>query len=182
MRLEPIEKPRGLQARLAFWLSRRQFGRVVSPIRVMYTRAPRLGRLAYSISQTIEKGLSLDPELTLLVVSQSSLINGCAFCADLHRAQAVRAKLGSGKLDQLFDFESSPLFDERDRAALAYTAEITRDRKAADATFERLRRHFDEREIVEITWLNAVGNYFNLMALPLELEPDGLLELAQRAA
>ena len=71
---------------------------------------------------------------------------------------------------------------EKERAALAYTEEVTRTRDASDATFEALRAHFDDTEIFELTWLNAVGNYFNLMAVPLGLESDGLLELALERA
>jgi alkylhydroperoxidase family enzyme len=111
------------------------------------------------------------------------LLNNCTFCADLHLAQAVQAKLGRERFRDLPDFASSPHFSERERAALAYTEEITRQRKVSDATFARLRSHFSEKEIVELTWLNAVGNYFNLMAVPLELESDGLEEMAlQRAS
>ena len=51
-----------------------------------------------------------------------------------------------------------------------------------DATFERLRKHFNEREIVEITWVNALANYYNLINVPLELEADGLCAIAQRRA
>jgi len=94
----------------------------------------------------------------------------------------VQAKLGRERFRDLLDFASSPHFSERERAALAYTQEVTRERKASDATFERLRAHFSEKEIVELTWLNAVGNYFNLMAVPLGLESDGFEEIALRRA
>ena len=180
MRLEPIE-PRSLLLRIASWLSRRQLGAVISPIRIVYARAPRLARATFGISRAVEGGLHLDPELVLLVTTQSSLLNGCGFCADLHRAQAVRAKIGLEKFDGLLDVDESPHFTERERAALRYTAETTRERKVSDATFGALRKHFDEREIVELTWLNAVGNFFNLLAVPLEMESDGLTELALAA-
>ena len=49
-----------------------------------------------------------------------------------------------------------------------------------DAIFAALRPHFDEREIVEITWLCAVENSFNLINLPLEIESDGLCAIAER--
>lgn len=52
----------------------------------------------------------------------------------------------------------------------------------SDATYGELAKHFSEREIVEIVWANAVGNYFNLIAVPLGLESDGLAELALAAA
>lgn len=180
MRLAPIEHPRSLLVRIAYWVSKRQLGAVMSPMKVIYARVPRLLRTTLSILRASES-LSLDPALQLLVTTQSSLLNGCAFCADLHLAQAVQAKLGRERFRDLQDFAQSPHFSERERAALAYTEEVTRQRKVSDASFERLRAHFSEREIVELTWLNAVGNYFNLMAVPLGLESDGLEEIALQA-
>ena len=69
--------------------------------------------------------------------------------------------------------------NERERAALAYTEEATRHKRVSDATFETLRNHFNEREIVEITWVNALENYYNLINLPLEIESDGLCAIAE---
>jgi len=181
MRLEPIERPSSLLVRLAFLVSKRQLGAVMTPMKVIYARAPRLLRATLSLVRTGDS-LSLDPALKLLVSTQSSLLNGCGFCADLHRAQAIQAKLGRERFRDLADYAQSPHFSERERAALAYTEEITRHRKVSDATFERLRAHFSEKEIVELTWLNAVGNYFNLMAVPLGLESDDLEKLQARRA
>ena len=179
MRLAPIERPSNLLVRLGYWMSQRQLGGVMSPMKVMYARAPRLMRANLAIYRAIQ-ALSLEESLKLLVMTQSSMINGCSFCADLHRAQAVQAKLGRERFRDLLDFAASPHFSERERAALAYTEEITRERKASDASFERLRAHFSETEIVELTWLDAIGNFFNLMAVALELESDGFEEIALR--
>jgi AhpD family alkylhydroperoxidase len=182
MRFEPIEKPRGLLMRVAYWLSRRQLGRVMSSLSVVYARAPSIAWPGAFIVRTLEKGLSLEPELRLLVTTQSSQLNGCTFCADLHMAQAVQARIGLEKFKALPEFATSPLFSDRERAVLAYTDEVTRCRKASDATFDALRKHASEREIVEITWLNAIGNFFNLIAVPLELESDDFTALALRRA
>src|SRR5712691_248699 len=73
---------------------------------------------------------------------------------------------------------SSPI----ESAALAYVEEVTRNKRASDATFETLRKHFSEREIVEITWLNAIENYYNLINIPLEIESDGFCAIAQAQA
>jgi AhpD family alkylhydroperoxidase len=180
MRLAPIEEPRSLLLRIGYWLCRRQIGAVITPFKVIYARAPALGLVAAHISRVLEKGLRVEPELRLLVATQSSLLNGCGFCADLHRAQAVQARLGLEKFTALADFATSPLFSTRERAILAYTGEVTRRHTASDETFAELARHCDEREIVEITWLNAASNYFNLLSVPLGIESDGLLELTLR--
>jgi len=98
---------------------------------------------------------------------------------DIARAMAIREELGMEKLNALSEYRTSPLFSERERAALAYVEEATRNKRVSDTTFEALRKHFNEREIVEITWLNAVENYYNLINLPLEIESDGFCAIAQ---
>jgi len=182
MRLEPIEKPRGLLLRLAYRLSRRQLGKVMSSLSVIYARAPAVAWPGAWIVRAMERGLSLDRELRLLITTQSSLLNGCTFCADLHMAQAVQARIGLDKFKALPEFGTSALFTDRERAVLAYTGTVTRERRVPDAVFEALRKHASEQEIVEITWLNAIGNMFNLMAVPLELESDDFTALALRQA
>jgi alkylhydroperoxidase family enzyme len=57
--------------------------------------------------------------------------------------------------------------------------EITRHRHVSDATFETLRKNFNEREIVEITWINAIENYYNLISIPLEIGSDGFCAIAE---
>jgi AhpD family alkylhydroperoxidase len=162
---------------------RRQYGKVPDAFRVIYGNAPSLALTSASILRTTEKRLSLPEELRLLVATQSSLINGCTFCADLHHAQAIRMKLGAERFRDLMEFRTSPHYSEAERAALAFTEEVTRERKASDATFEALRSHFDDREIVELAWLNAIANFYNFQAVALELESAGLAEIAaQRAA
>ena len=80
------------------------------------------------------------------------------------------------------EFRTSPAFGELERAALAYSEEVTRERKASDETFAALRKHFDTQQIVELTWLNALGNFFTLISIPLGVENDGLLDLALQRA
>ncbi len=182
MRIPPVEKPRSLLARIAYAVTRRQFGKVPSAFQVVYGNAPNLLWPTYQIGQTLEKRLTLADELVLLVTTQSSLLNGCGFCADFHKAQAIQAKMGMERFNDLLEFRTSPHFSDAERAALAFTEEVTRERKVADATFEALRPHFSNQQIVELTWLNAIGNFFNLEAVALQLESDGLAELAARRA
>jgi alkylhydroperoxidase family enzyme len=68
------------------------------------------------------------------------------------------------------------VFDDAERAALAYAEEITREVDVADDTFGALRTHFDERAIVELTWLVARENYYNRLNRPLGIGSDGLCE------
>jgi AhpD family alkylhydroperoxidase len=181
MRLEPIEHPRSPLLRLAYRLSARQFGKVIAPLKVIYARKPRLLLLAAQIGRTMEKGLSLDPALRLLVQVQAARLNGCAFCEDLALAHAAQRKVGLERFRALDDFRASPLFSEREKAALAFAGEATRDRHVRDETWAEVRAHFTGTEIVELTWVNAAENYFNLQAHTLGLGSDELLARATRA-
>ena len=179
MRLQPIEKPQGLMMRFAFWMAQRQLGKVITPMKVLYTRVPGLLKPSYEIQKFEMKGIQLEPGLKFMITNLAAQINGCAFCVDIGQAVAIRSHLDMEKFKALSDFRTSPLFSERERAALAYVDEATRNKRVSEVTFDALRKHFNEREIVEITWLNAVENYYNLINLPLEIESDGLCALAQ---
>jgi AhpD family alkylhydroperoxidase len=181
-RIAPIERPTNPVTRFMYWMMKRRLGKVPTPAKVLHARMPRMFRLAWAEVQMLEKGLRLDAATADLVRIWPAMINECTFCVDIGKAVAVQHHLSLEKFDALPQYRTSPLFTERERAALAYVEEVTRTRRASDATFEALRRHFDDREIVEITWLNALENYFNLLNLPLGIEADGLCAIAQRRA
>jgi len=66
VRLEPIEKPKGLMMRIAFWMTRRQFGKVMTPMKVLYPRMPRMMKLSYEIVKFETKGIRLDVSADVL--------------------------------------------------------------------------------------------------------------------
>ncbi len=179
MRIAPIEKS-GPLMRLAGWMMRRQFGKSLTPWQVIFTRLPRAVPTQLAVYWGLEKGLSLAPDLQLLIQSHVASLNGCTFCVDIGRAIATYRGLTLEKLDAVASWRTSPLFDAAERAALGYVEEATRTKRASDATFAELRAHFDDRQIVAITWLNAVENYFNLLNGPLGIESDGLCAIAER--
>ncbi len=176
--IPPVERPRGLFMRLAWRASRKQFGEVIGPMKVIYARRPGLLLIAMLIHRTFEKGISLEPALRLLIQVQASRLNGCAFCEDLALATALRQKVGSERFAALEDFRTSGLFTEREKAALAFTEETTLHRHVSPATFAEARRHFSDDEVVELAWVNAAESYFNLQAHPLGIGADGLRERA----
>jgi alkylhydroperoxidase family enzyme len=163
-------------------MTKRRLGKVMTPMKVVYARMPKIFRLVYEEVKLVDKGLSVEPTINFLVRTRVAMINGCSFCVDIAKATAIQRHMTLEKFDALADYRTSPLYSERERAALAYVEEATRTKRVSDATFEALRRHFTEREIVEITWLNALENYYNLINLPLEIESDGLCAIAERRA
>jgi len=179
MRLQTIDKPTGLMMRIAFWATRREFGKVMSTMRVLFPRAPKMVKLFYEIQKFETNGMRLEKELHFMVATLVSQLNGCGCCTDISRSMVIRENLGLEKFNAILEYRTSPLFSNRDRAALTFVEEATRNKRVSDATFEALRDHFSEWEIVEITWLNAVHNYYNLLNVPLELESDGLCAIAE---
>ncbi len=179
-RLTPIEQPKGIFMKVAYALSRRMLGKVMTPMKVAYARVPPLTRLSLSIARIMDGKLSIDTELRLLLTAQVSSLNGCGFCLDMSHAMAVQEGIGLEKLSALDEYATHPAFTERERAALDYVSEATRTRRVTDATFERLRTHFDDAQIVEITFVNAAENYYNLFGGPLQIESDGLCAIQQK--
>ena len=134
LRLQPIERPRGLFTRLAYRIARRQFGKVITPLKVIYARKPVLAFAAQVITWIAESGLTLDPDLRLLVTMHVARLNGCAFCQDLNLARAMQERIGLERFTALPDHRTSDLFTERERVALTFAEEASRDKKVSDAT------------------------------------------------
>lgn len=175
-RLAPIEEPSSWCTRIAYALARWQQGTVITPLKVVWARMPEGMRLAYEMNQHEER-LTLDAEVHLLVKQFVARMNDCTFCQDIARAKAQQDAVSTEKLDALSQYDVHPAFTEAERAALTYAEEVTREVDASDETFAALRSHFSEREIVELTWLIAMENYYNLLNRPLGIGSDELCEL-----
>lgn len=177
LRLAALDVQPGLLLRAFNWLLRVRLGKVMTPSRVIYARFPTLLWRQLPLYHLAESGLSIGHDLRFLIEVRVSSLNHCTFCEDLHRKNAQLGKASRAKLAALDDFESSELFDERERVALRYVTEIIRTNTASDATFARLRACFSEREIIELTWLQAFTTYLNRMAVPLGIGSDGFCAL-----
>lgn len=176
--LTPIENPTSPVMKFAYAWSRRTFGKVMTPMKVIYARVPPLAMLEQKIHKTMD-GLSLESELKLLVQIKVSQLNGCPFCEDIGRAVALQKRIGTERFRHLHDYSCSDQFTPREKVALAFAEEATRDKRVSDATWKSVKELFSETEIVELTWLNAAENYFNLQAAVLGIESDNLAEIAR---
>jgi alkylhydroperoxidase family enzyme len=86
-------------------------------------------------------------ELCRVYVSRSVK---CEYCGNQRSTEAQQSGLSEGKMNDLLNFESSSLYDERQKAALAYAEAITWRLTPDDAFWERLGAHFSEEELVEL--------------------------------
>src|ERR1700752_3038279 len=125
MRLEPIDKPRGLMMRMAFWFTRRRFGKVITPLKVVTTRVPKSIKATYEISKMMEHGFTLDKELQHLLHAHISQVNQCHFCMDISEAFALSEGESLEKIRKLPHFREDLAFTPAERAALAYVEEVS---------------------------------------------------------
>jgi alkylhydroperoxidase family enzyme len=178
--LSPIEKPHGLMLRLAYFFTRRQFGKVLTPLKVHSARLPLAFGLFYAKIGKLDKRLTLPPELALLIREQVARINVCLFCIDIGRAFTIKASMNQAKFDALEEYKTNSLFSEKERATLDYATELTKEKKVAPETFAQLHRHFSEREICEIVWLVASEHVYNMTNIGLNIHSDMLCDIGRR--
>lgn len=178
--LPPIEKPKGLMMKLPYYFTRRQFGKVLTPLKVHSARLPLAFGLFYTKIGKLDRKLLLPPETALLVREQVARINVCLFCMDIGRSFAIKASMNVAKFDALEQYRTSTLFTDGERAALDYVTELTKDKKVNLDTFTRMSRHYSDREICEIVWLVASEHLYNITNIGLNIHSDMLCDISKR--
>jgi hypothetical protein len=99
--LAPIELPRGPMMKLVYAMTRRQFGKVLTPLKVFSARLPLAFGLFYSKISKLDKKLLLSPETAMLVREQVARTNVCLFCIDIGRLFTIKASMNQAKFDAL---------------------------------------------------------------------------------
>lgn len=95
----------------------------------------------------------------------------------------MRGEEGEAKMRQVADWRSSTLFSDAERAALDYAERITiTGQRVDDALFARLSAHFDEAQIVELTFAVALENFRSKFNVPLQVEAQGFCIVPQRTS
>jgi AhpD family alkylhydroperoxidase len=123
---------------------------------------------------------SLPPVLVDLVYLRVSQINNCAYCLDMHTRDLLKKGVKVEKLALLQAWhEAGELFDERERAALAWAESVTRvaETGVPDADYAAVRKVFDERELVDLTIAIGLMNTYNRMAIGFRNTPQAVLDL-----
>jgi alkylhydroperoxidase family enzyme len=178
--LSPIEEPQGLMMKLAYYFSRRQFGKVLTPLKVHSARLPFAFGLFYGKVGQLDKKLTLPPELVMLIREQVARINVCLFCMDIGRSFTIKASMNEAKFDALEQYRTSELFTDAERAALDYVTELTKEKKVDPSTFARVSHHYSEREICEIVWLVASEHLYNMTNIGLNIHSDMLCDISRK--
>ncbi|KAA2240717.1 carboxymuconolactone decarboxylase family protein [Chitinophaga agrisoli] len=178
--LAPIEQPKGLIMKLVYYFTRKQFGKVLMPLKVHSARLPTAFGMFYGKVSQLDKKLQLSKEMVMLIREQVARINICLFCMDIGRAAAIQASMNVAKFDALDKYSTSPLFNEAERAMLDYVTELTTHKKADTAAFARMAQHFTEREICEIVYIVASEHLYNITNIGLNIHSDMLCDISKK--
>jgi AhpD family alkylhydroperoxidase len=140
----------------------------MTPRMNIFQAAPEGSKAMVAVEASIEQS-GLEHGLLELVRLRASQINGCAFCIHMHADDAVKHGESNLRIHMLDAWRDSPLFTERERAALNWTESLTRIAKthAPDADYAQLQSQFSDREIAHLTLLVGAINLWNRVQIGL---------------
>lgn len=124
---------------------------------------------AYQAMFGLEKYLStskVDPILLALIKMRASQINGCAFCLNMHSADALKIGETEQRLFLLNAWRETTLFTKEEEAVLALTEEVTRiSNHVSDETYNKAASFFNEHELAQIIMAIVTINAWNRIAI-----------------
>ncbi|HNP19787.1 MAG TPA: carboxymuconolactone decarboxylase family protein [Fulvivirga sp.] len=115
----------------------------------------------------------LEKSLLELVKLRASQINGCAFCIDMHTKDARKAGESEQRLYTLSAWRETSFYTDRERAALELTEAMTliSNNGISDVQYEKVSKHFNEKEHVALTMAIIAINSWNRLAIGFRKEP-----------
>jgi AhpD family alkylhydroperoxidase len=173
----------GVRARMVFWFTRRALARLagrpahpdrmIEPLRV-YAHLPGVLRGYAKLEQATAGTRRLDRRYQALAELKAATVTGCAYCIDLGSEVARRWGVTEDELLALPQYETSPLFSEVDKLVLSYAEGMSRTPVDVPADLvTRLRQHFHDNQIVELTHLVSLENLRGRFNLALGIEAAG---------
>ena len=170
--VDPDARPQ--TATLAAQFTGKRGGKLINVYK-MLLHSPELAQTWFAHVNAVRWGTALDGRLRELLIIRIGHLNSCAYILKQHVPRlALPEGLTQADCDAIADWQPSTAFSPRERAALAYTDQMTREIEVADDIFAALNPHFSEREIVEITVLVGTYNMHSrvVRALDIDLEND----------
>jgi AhpD family alkylhydroperoxidase len=170
-----IAPPRRLGpfARLAAWVSKRDYGRLPAPLLVT-AHHPGILRGHGTFEWETGRAHSVDEKLKDLAMTKAAALVGCEWCLDIASAIGAKSGITPEQLADLPRYRESDHFDETEKLVLDYaTAMTATPSDVPDELFEALRARFDERQLVELTSAIAIENYRARFNWAFGIEPQG---------
>ena len=133
---------------------------------------PALASAWFEYNNAVRFQTSLGDRVRELVILRVAALTGCDYVWTVHAAQyAAPAGVTPQQVEALRDWRKSGLYGEKESALLAYVDAMTRDVAVADAVFDGMRKHFSEREILELTVLTGAYNMQARLLRALDIQP-----------
>ena len=142
--------------------------------RIDVTKVSPAAYQAVAALQSYVDQSGLDARLRELIKIRASQINGCAYCLAMHTRDARKLGESDERMHLLNAWREAPLYTARERAALGWTEAITlvAQGHVPDAVFDEVRKHFSEKEIVDLTAAAVAINSWNRIAIALRAPPQ----------
>ena len=165
-----------------FWNQQRKYGQVLQPA-LLWGRSPSIFMAVALLYGALDRrGSPLSPVLRSLVTVRVSQINWCRFCVDLNSVTLAKRSGSMRKVEQVEHWRGSDAFTEAEQAALEFAEAVTiTDRHVSDELMARLKRHFDDDAIVELTGLIAFQNLSSKFNAALDVPSQGFCRVPDRA-
>ena len=115
----------------------------------------------------------VDPKLRGLIDLRVSQINGCAFCLDMHANELRHLGETQQRLDCVAAFREAPFFTDKEKAVLAWAESLTHiaETRAPDDVYNEVKKHFSEKELVDLTAGIGMINLWNRLSIAFRSEP-----------
>ena len=147
-------------------------GRLINIYRLMM-HSPALANAWFDLNQVVRYGTEIDGQCRELAVIRVAILNDVEYVQRAHGpAYALKEGLTPQQVAALANWRPSKLFSERQRALLAYHDAMTRDIDVADAVYAEARKHFSERQTVELTMLIGAYNMLTRFLKALKVDPE----------
>lgn len=147
-------------------------GRLLNLYRALL-HSPALAGAWLEFNNAVRFQTALDDRLRELAIVRIAYLNGAGYVVSIHRERyAEPAGVSRAEVNALANWSRSKRFAPRERAMLRYADAMTRDVKVPAAVFQALRRHFDERGLVELTVLVAAYNMHTRVLKALDVDPE----------
>ena len=141
--------------------------------RLPYTKlAPEAYRSLQSLGHYLRTATSLDAVLIGLIDLRASQLNRCGFCIGMHTKELKHANEPDSRIDAVANWRNSDAFTPRERAALAWTEEITniQDGHASDEAYAAVSEYFKDKDLVDLTFAIATINAWNRLGVAFAAE------------
>ena len=122
--------------------------------------------------KTLMMKASLDGKLRELAYVKTFLLNGCSYCAGLHKVTGMKVGVTEQQFQEIDNYETSALFSPVERVVLRYAEELTRNVKTSDESMKELKKYLNEAQIVELNLTIGMANLTNRFNVSLATDPD----------